>query len=203
MGTRPNSPNSKKSAPSDLSVAGAVSRFALAGAVALAVVAVIGYFVLREAGTSDALREARDITRLIGNGVVEPNLTDALVEGRGPAVARFDRLVRRRVLEDPIVRVKLWTASGGLVYSDEPRLVGERFRSGPTSLLRFGLVKSSQRSAISPGPRIASSAAGASCSRSIYQSGRRMANGCCSRHTRSSARSSHGPVTPCCSWRPH
>src|SRR5204862_328573 len=38
--------------------------------------------------------------------------------------------VRRQVLTPSVVRVKLWTAAGRIVYSDEPRLIGQRFPLG-------------------------------------------------------------------------
>jgi two-component system, NarL family, sensor kinase len=132
------------SARADPSVAGAVGRFALAGALALAVVGVISFFVLRDVGTSEALSQARDLTRLVGKGIVEPNVGNGLIEGREHALRRFDGIVRSRVLEDPIVRVKLWTGSGRLVYSDEPRLIGQRYQLQRDDLasLRSGEVES-------------------------------------------------------------
>lgn len=128
----------------DPTVGGAVARFALAGLVALAIVGVISFLVMRNTGTSEALKNARSLTRFVGTGIVEPNLTEGLLRGRPTAIARFDRLIRRRVLRDPIERVKLWTAAGRLVYSDEPRLIGERYKLQPDDLasLHSGAVES-------------------------------------------------------------
>ena len=129
---------------SDPTVAGAVARFALAGVIALAIVGLISVLVMRHVGTNEALSNAREVTRLVGTGIVEPNLTQGVVRGRPAALARFDRLIRSRVLRDPIVRVKLWEASGRLVYSDERRLIGHRFQLGADDLasLRNGGVQS-------------------------------------------------------------
>jgi hypothetical protein len=82
------------------------------------------------------------------------------------ALARFDRLVRKRVLQDPIVRVKLWEASGRLAYSDKRRLIGQRYHLGADELasLRDGSVESDV-SDLSV-RRIASTAGSGSCSRS-------------------------------------
>jgi two-component system, NarL family, sensor kinase len=125
-------------------VAGAVGRFALAGLVALGVVGAVSFLVMRQTGTDEALKNARSLTRFVGQGIVEPNLSEALVEGDPAALARFDRLIRRRVLQEPIERVKLWTAGGRLVYSDEPRLIGERYRLGSDEIaaVRSGNVES-------------------------------------------------------------
>ncbi|MDX6603235.1 MAG: two-component system, NarL family, sensor kinase [Solirubrobacterales bacterium] len=128
----------------DPTVGGAVARFAVAGLVALAIVGVISFLVMRDTGTSEALKNARSLTRIVGTGIVEPNISEELLEGKPAAIARFDRLVKRRVLLDPIERVKLWTPAGRLVYSDEPRLIGERYKLGRDDLATFhtGAVES-------------------------------------------------------------
>jgi signal transduction histidine kinase len=43
------------------------------------------------------------------------------------ATERLDPLVRHRMLDDALVRVKLWNAAGVIVYSDDRRLIGRRF----------------------------------------------------------------------------
>ncbi len=126
------------------SVSGAVARFALVGVIALAVVGVVSFLVMRHIGTSEAIDNASEVTGIVGRGIVQPNLSRGLLEGRPSSIARFDGIVRRRALRDPIVRVKLWTRSGRLVYSDEPRLIGKRYRLGADDLraLRTGEVAS-------------------------------------------------------------
>jgi two-component system, NarL family, sensor kinase len=128
----------------DPSVAGAVGRFALAGIVAFAVVGVVSFLILRDVGTAEALKNARQVTQIVGRGIVEPNLSEALVRGRPAAVRRFDRIVRTRVLRGPIVRIKLWTPAGRVVYSDDRALIGQRFKLGADEVasLRNGTVDS-------------------------------------------------------------
>ncbi len=46
------------------------------------------------------------------------------------ALDRIDSVVRRSVLRGSLVRVKIWREDGTIVYSDEPRLIGERFELG-------------------------------------------------------------------------
>ena len=50
-------------------------------------------------------------------------MTDALPTGAPAAVARVATVVERRV-DSSLVRVKIWNASGKIVYSNEPRLIG-------------------------------------------------------------------------------
>ena len=100
-------------------------QFILSGVAALVVVAVGGATVLDRIGRAEAIRGAREVTRLVGGGVIESYLTPDLVDEQESAVASLDRMVRKDVLHDPVVRVKIWTAQGQILYSDEPRLIGE------------------------------------------------------------------------------
>ena len=56
------------------------------------------------------------------------------------ALERLDRLVQERVLSERVVRVKLWTRDGRIVYSDEPRLIGAMYPRGDDEIeaLRSG-----------------------------------------------------------------
>jgi DNA-binding NarL/FixJ family response regulator len=105
-------------------------QFALSGLAAMLIVALAATIVLRRAGETESVRDARRLTEVLGRSVVEPNLTDGVVSGNRTQLAAFDRLVHARVLRSPVVRVKLWTSRGRIVYSDEPRLIGARYPLG-------------------------------------------------------------------------
>jgi two-component system NarL family sensor kinase len=109
-------------------------QFALSGLLAMLVVALLATIVLRRAGESESVRDARRLTEVLGRSVVEPNLDDGVVRGNRVQLATFDRLVHQRVLRSPVVRVKVWDATGRIVYSDEPRLVGSRYPLGDDEL---------------------------------------------------------------------
>jgi two-component system NarL family sensor kinase len=111
-----------------------VSRFALSGLAALILLGAAGVYVLRHTGRSEAIRNATEVAQVAGRGVVEPALTPALMRGDRRAVARVDRAVRRGVLHGDVVRVKVWTPAGRIVYSDEHRLIGHRYRLGEDDL---------------------------------------------------------------------
>ncbi|HEX5225138.1 MAG TPA: sensor histidine kinase [Solirubrobacteraceae bacterium] len=102
----------------------AVLRFAASGLIVLAIVGLGGVELLRSTGRSEGLRDAREVTELLGEGVVGPAVTPALLRGEPAAIAAMDRLVRRRIIKPPVVRVKLWLPSGRIVYSDDHRLIG-------------------------------------------------------------------------------
>jgi signal transduction histidine kinase len=111
--------------------------FALSGLLTLVLLGVVGVELLRRTSTDEAIRDAKRVTSLAGHGIVEPALTDAALDGDPAARARFDRLVRRRILGGSVVRVKIWTRDGRIVYSDEPRLIGSRYSLGRDDLEAF------------------------------------------------------------------
>ena len=117
-------------------------QFAVTGLVAMVAVAVAAGIVFRTAGADESVRDARAATRALADAAVEPNLTRALLAGDRGGIARFDRFVRARVLGEGVVRVKLWTPGGRVVYSDEHRLIGSRYplASDDLKALRTGRV---------------------------------------------------------------
>jgi signal transduction histidine kinase len=114
----------------DISIAGAVARFAITGLAGLALLTFVAIQLLSSRGTSEAIRDAKSLTQLAGRGVVGPYITPALLAGQPAAIAALDRTVRARLLRDPVVRVKIWDGSGRVIYSDEPRLIGNRYSLG-------------------------------------------------------------------------
>jgi signal transduction histidine kinase len=103
----------------------------IAGIVAVVIgVAVAGAFASRRVAEREAVTDAAHSTDLIARQVVQPAITDGLVAGDPTALGAIDRVVQRQVLSSSLVRVKLWTAAGRVVYSDEPRLIGQTFPLG-------------------------------------------------------------------------
>lgn len=122
-----------------VSVTKAVSAFLVAGLVVLTAVGFVLALALRQTATAEAIEQARRLTSLEATEVVGQVLTDeALVPG--PAFDHLDRVVRQHVMTSGIVRVKVWDASGRIVYSDDHSLVGLSFplASDELALLRSG-----------------------------------------------------------------
>jgi two-component system, NarL family, sensor kinase len=107
-----------------------VLLYSLGGIVAIVLLAVASFIVLRQTSTDEAVRDARQQNRVLAVSVVEPALTDEAEQGDRGFVERFDGIVRRRILPTGVARVKIWNADGRIVYSDESRLDGERFPLG-------------------------------------------------------------------------
>ena len=109
-----------------VSVPRAVGAFLVAGLVVLSAIGIVLALALRQAATSQAVRDASSLTELLATNVVGPVLRDeAFVPG--PAHDALDQAVRRLLVGDRIVRVKVWEATGRIVYSDDTALVGKTF----------------------------------------------------------------------------
>jgi two-component system, NarL family, sensor kinase len=112
------------------SVASAVLRFMLASLAAIAVVVVGGFFALRGVTVREAERDTRARVQLQGGLVEASGLTDGLLRGDPEAIAEVDDVVAARLLSGSVVRVKIWSRDGRVLYSDEPALIGRRFGLG-------------------------------------------------------------------------
>jgi signal transduction histidine kinase len=111
-----------------------VLQFAIAGIIAVAIVGIATAVASRRVGQREATVDARTTTLVKAQTVVEPAVTKGLVTGRPAAVARIGAVVRKSVLDRSLVRVKIWTRDGTIVYSDEPRLEGTRYTLGADEL---------------------------------------------------------------------
>lgn len=84
----------------------------------------IGSRTLAEA---EAVTDAARIADVLADSVVQPALVDGVITGDTAAIRLLDTGVRDHVLDPTIVRVKLWSPTGEILYSDEQRLIGQRF----------------------------------------------------------------------------
>jgi two-component system, NarL family, sensor kinase len=107
-----------------------VFQVAAAAAAVLMLVGLLGVAVVRRIAEREAVNDASQLTDLLARTVVMPALDDALLDGDAAAQARLDAVVRRNVLGDMFLRVKVWSPEGRVLYADEPDLVGESFALG-------------------------------------------------------------------------
>jgi signal transduction histidine kinase len=110
-----------------VSPARSVGQFALAALAAVVLLGLLAGAVLRHRTRDEAVRDAKTVTRLAGHGIAEPALTPGIYTGDPAARRRIWLALRREVLAEPVVRVKIWNADGTILWSDEPRLIGRRF----------------------------------------------------------------------------
>ncbi|HLL51175.1 MAG TPA: histidine kinase, partial [Thermomicrobiales bacterium] len=110
-----------------VSVVWLVVRFTMAGLLVMAVLATIIASLARQAGTEQAIQSARQVAWVTARGIVEPGLNDDVLAGDPDALAAFNDVMRRYVVQGSLVRVKLWDARGRIIYSDQSRLIGRTF----------------------------------------------------------------------------
>lgn len=128
-------------------------QFVLAGLLAIAVIGAVAAYLVARAGTAEAIRDAKRVTAISGQGIVQPAIEPGLLTGEPAAIRRMDRIVRERILgRDGIVRVKIWNPRSRIIYSDEPRLIGRTFPLGADDLavLRNGGVEAGPSDLSSP-----------------------------------------------------
>jgi signal transduction histidine kinase len=120
-----------------------VAAFAALGLAAVAIVALVAGVAIRRVTDEEALRQAKQLTRTTALTAIEPDLTDGVVTGGSVALTRLDRTVRARVLRSPVMRVKIWTLDGRIVYSDARELIGRQFSldAGERSAAQRGIVE--------------------------------------------------------------
>ena len=102
----------------------ALTRFLLVGLTSLIVIAVpmVLWFnsIARDHGLETAMESGQNLTlRLLA-----PDTTSALIAGEPTAVAHMDSIVRPRMRDGSITRIKIWSMTGRVVYSDQGALVG-------------------------------------------------------------------------------
>lgn len=112
----------------------AVATFAATGAIAVVLVAVLAGLWVRDTARKEAVRDARTATTasarmwvspaLAGITSQDPNAVRRVLDRGAPDIPKGDRLIRR----------KLWAADGTIVWSDEPRLEGQRYSIGDEEL---------------------------------------------------------------------
>src|SRR6185312_14441013 len=119
-------------------ISSAVARFVAGSLVAVLVVAIGGYFALRNITITDAERGTEQLVQIDGR-LVQSSLRDPLLKRDPKAIARVDDTVVSQVLPElsskdnnvpPIKRVKIWAADGTVLYSDVPQLIGKKYTLG-------------------------------------------------------------------------
>ena len=102
-------------------------QFFTAGAVAMIVLVVGSGWLSERAATEEAITDARATTELLGRAVVQPTLTRGVLQGNAAAIDRFDRQMLKRAMGGDVLRIKVWARDGTIIYSDQTRLIGEKF----------------------------------------------------------------------------
>jgi diguanylate cyclase (GGDEF)-like protein len=118
---------------------GFVGTFALLSAAAIAVLGVALAQVETTHDRDDATQQAAASAQLLVEVGLQPNISEADMEhGLDPqTVAALDAAFRAGLADGRLTRIKLWSPSGEILYSDDHSLIGQTFPIGDD--LREGL----------------------------------------------------------------
>jgi signal transduction histidine kinase len=108
-------------------VRNAVVRFAIGSVVALVILAVGTTVVGTRVAEGQALREARSRTAILAQQVAAPLVDTSLRQGKPDALARLETAMREQMRRRGLRHIKLWSATGTVLWADEPALVGKRY----------------------------------------------------------------------------
>lgn len=109
----------------------AVVRFVLFGLLALVIVASGTLLIAEKVVRGEVLRHAQRTTRDIADTLIAPVAEDAFRQRDPRAMAELDRVMSDRMADGSLMRVKVWSAEGVVVWSDDSRLIGQRFPLEP------------------------------------------------------------------------
>jgi len=114
----------------------------IASAIAAAIlviiaVATLAIVIARQLAMAETVNDTAKTADLLADLVVQPSLVDGLLTGDQAAVASMDSAVRAKLLGPSLVRVKIWTETGTIVYSDEADLIDETYDLGAGELEAF------------------------------------------------------------------
>jgi signal transduction histidine kinase len=104
-----------------------LTQVAVLVAIVVTVVGIAAVVVNQRIAKQEAVHEVAGITDILAESVVQPALTDAMVNDPAAASTGLQAGMRSGLATTHAVRVKLWTASGVVLYSDEKRLIGKSF----------------------------------------------------------------------------
>jgi HD domain len=128
--------NLTKHGPQESSAPKILRRFSIAALIAFAAVGFgVGNLIASQIRT-DSLHNATFHADFVAQAIVGQALSpyDLREPLHGRDLKRFDRVIESQALGSGVVRIKIWNASGVVLYSDKNRLIGRAFRSEAPSL---------------------------------------------------------------------
>lgn len=108
-------------------VRSALRHFALWSALTLVVLVVASVVIGSKIAKDSALQEARLRGATIADSVAAPLVDSGVRRGDATSITNLDRVMRARMADGDLTRVKLWSREGTVLWSDDTTLVGRTF----------------------------------------------------------------------------
>ena len=112
-------------------VARALAQHAVVSVMALVVVGATAAIVCVRVVQSQALRQAESSGKTIATSIVAPLVTPELYDLDPNAQKALDDKIRLRKDGSTILRIKVWSEDGRILYSDDTRLIGQSYPLDP------------------------------------------------------------------------
>lgn len=109
------------------SVRRSLRRFLAAAVTGLFVVSVASVLVAQNVSRNMAVRDAIAQGRTFARTVSAPLMHNGVSRGDPESVAAFSEVMDNRLRESSMVRIKVWDASGTILWSDQAELRGRKF----------------------------------------------------------------------------
>jgi two-component system, NarL family, sensor kinase len=109
----------------------AIVRFLITGLIVLLVVAVPVTIWVRRVSHDIVVQDALELTQRLADHAVPPAAVDDLRAGDPAALAQVEDRLAPWITDETILRVKIWSAEGEVLYSDVPELIGSTFELEP------------------------------------------------------------------------
>jgi two-component system NarL family sensor kinase len=117
----------------------ALTRFLLVGLTSLVLVAVPTVLLFDSIAMDHGLETAMESGQSLTSRLLAPETTTAAIAGERAALAHLDSIVRPRMRDGSIARIKIRDMTGRVIYSDDPALIGSiHALPEAASLLRAG-----------------------------------------------------------------
>lgn len=104
-----------------------VLRFAVPGVLGLVLLALASLTAAVAVAREQAVNEARTSAQWLARTVVEPRLDSGLQSGAPARMAELDAAFSASIRDSDVKAIRLWNQDGVIIYSNDPRLIGERF----------------------------------------------------------------------------
>ncbi len=104
-----------------------VLRFAIPGAIGIVLLVLASLAAAVAVAREQSVDDARTAAQWLARTVVEPRIDEGLQAGKPARMAELDAAFSASISGSDVRAIRLWNEDGVIIYSNDPRLIGERF----------------------------------------------------------------------------
>jgi signal transduction histidine kinase len=98
------------------------------------VVAIVAQTFSHRIAKAETERDAHWIGQSVATGLIGPLVTQGVRAGVPADMQTLDAAARARIASGTVLRIKVWSADGTVLYSDAPALIGKKFELDPDDI---------------------------------------------------------------------